>query len=58
MEKIILLLLIGIFGWWIGNMTGQVAYEPIEADPSEIEMIFGIVGASVSGYLYTIGPGK
>ena len=57
MDKIILFLLIGIFGWWIGNMTGQVAYEPVfETDPSEIDMIFGIVGASVSGYLYTVVP--
>ena len=38
-------------------MTGQVAYELVfETDPSEMDMIFGIVGASVSGYLYTIVP--
>ena len=57
MDKIILILLIGIFGWWIGYMTEQAAYEPLfETDPSEIDMISGIVGASVSGYWYMIAP--
>jgi len=57
MDKIILILLIGIFGWWIGYMTGQAAYQPVfESDPSEIDMIFGMVVASVSGYWYMIVP--
>ena len=54
MDKIILFLLIGLLGWWIGNMAAQVGYEQLfETEPSGLDMIFGIVGTSASGYLYT-----
>ena len=53
MDKIIFFLLIGLLGWWIGSMSGQVGYEQLfETEPSELDMIFGIVGTSASGYLY------
>jgi hypothetical protein len=56
MDKIILLVLIGFVGWWIGNTLGQGGYERIfETEPSELDMIFGIVGSSASGYLYASG---
>jgi hypothetical protein len=29
MDKFILFLLIGIVGWWIGNMVGHVGYERV-----------------------------
>jgi hypothetical protein len=57
MDKIILFLLIGLVGWWIGNTLGQGAYERLfETEPSELDMIFGIVGSSASGYLFLSGP--
>jgi len=53
MDKIFLFLLIGLVGWWIVNMLGQGGYEQLfEAEPSGLDMIFGIVGTSASGYLY------
>jgi hypothetical protein len=56
MNKIILFLLIGLAGWWIGNLVGQVGHEQLfETDPSGIDMIFGIAGSSFSSYLYTSG---
>ena len=58
MDKIILFLLIGLFGWWIGNMAGQVGYERLfETEPSVLDMIFGIVGSSASGYLFLYTSG-
>jgi hypothetical protein len=58
MDKIILFLLIGLFGWWIGNMAAQVGYEQLfETDPSGLDMIFGIVGSSASSYLFLYTPG-
>ena len=58
MDKIILFLLIGLVGWWLGNMLGQGGYERLfENEPSGLDMIFGIVGSSASSYwfLYTSG---
>ena len=58
MDKIILLLLVGLVGWWIGNLVGQVGQEQLfDSDPSGVDMIFGIVGSSFSSYffLYTGG---
>ena len=53
MDKVILFLLIGLFGWWIGNTAGQVGYEQLfETGPSGIDIIFGIVGSLVSSYLF------
>ena len=58
MDKIILFLLIGLFGWWIGIMVGQVNYEHLfETEPSGLDMIFGIVGSSVSSYLFLYTSG-
>jgi len=53
MDKIILVLLIGLVAWGIGNVLGQGGYERLlDGEPSGIDMIFGIVGSSVCGYLY------
>jgi len=58
MDKMILFLLIGLVGWWIGNTLGQGGYERLfEAEPSGLDMIFGIVGASASGYLFLCTSG-
>jgi hypothetical protein len=52
MGKVILILLIGVFGWWIGNTAGPVGYEQyFETEPSGLDMIFGIAGSSAGGYL-------
>jgi hypothetical protein len=56
MEKMILFLLIALGGWWIGNMAGQDPYAQIlGAEVSPLEVIMGIVGATVSChfFLYT-----
>jgi len=58
MDKIIVFLLIGLVGWWLGNMAGLVGYEQLyDIEPSGLEMIFGIVGSSAGSYffLYTSG---
>jgi len=58
MDKIFLFLLIGLAGWWLGNMAGLVGYERFyETEPSGLDMIFGIVGSSAGSYffLYTSG---
>jgi len=53
MDKIIAFLLIGFVGWSIGNMIGQGGYERLfETEPSGLDMIFGILGSSASGYLF------
>ena len=58
MDKIILFLLIGLVGWWIGNTVGQVGYERLfETEPSGLDMIFGIIGSSASGYLFLYTSG-
>ena len=58
MDKVILFLLIGLVGWWIGNMTGLVGYEQIyETEPSGLDMIFGIVGSSAGSYLFLYTSG-
>jgi len=58
MDKIILFLLIGLVGWWIGNMAGQDQYAQIlGAEASALEMIMGIVGSSASGYLLLYASG-
>ncbi len=58
MGKVILFLLIGMTGWWIGNLMGSVGHEQLfEPDPSGLDMIFGIVGSSVSSYLFLYTPG-
>ena len=58
MDKIILFLLIGLVGWWLGNMLGQGGYERLfETEPSGLDMIFGIVGSSASGYLFMYASG-
>jgi len=47
MGKVILFLMIGTFGWWIGSITGQVAYDPaFESEPNEFDMMYGIVDYS------------
>jgi len=58
MDKITLFLLIGLVGWWLGNMLGQGGYERLfETEPSGLDMIFGIVGSSASGYLFMYASG-
>jgi hypothetical protein len=53
MDKISLFLLIGLVGWWIGNMAGQDQYAQIlGTEASAVEMIMGIVGATVSCHLF------
>ena len=53
MDKIFLLMLIGLVGWWIGNMLVQGGHEPLfGAEPRVLDMIFGIVGSTVSVYLF------
>lgn len=53
MDKIIVFLLIGLGGWWIGSMLGQGGYEQLfETEPSGLDMLFGIVGSSATGYLF------
>ncbi|MGH7872718.1 MAG: hypothetical protein ACREQO_10940 [Candidatus Binatia bacterium] len=53
MDKIILCLVIGLVGCWIGNMTGQVGYAQVfDAEPSWLDMIVGIVGSSAGSYLF------
>jgi hypothetical protein len=53
MNKIILFLLIGLVGWWIGNLMGQGGYQQLlETEPSGLDMIFGVVGSSASGYVF------
>ena len=50
---IIWLVLIGVVGWSIGNMAGQHQYAQIlGAEPSGLDMIVGIVGATVSCHLF------
>jgi len=50
---IIWLVLIGVVGWSIGNMAGQHQYAQIlGAEPSALDMIVGIVGATVSCHLF------
>jgi hypothetical protein len=52
MEKIILFLMIGLVGSWMGTIAEQVGYERFfESEPGWLEMIFGIVGTSASSYL-------
>lgn len=51
MDKVILFLLIGVVGWWLGNTAGPVGYELLETEPSGLDMIFGIAGSSAAGYL-------
>lgn len=58
MDKVILFLLIGVVGWWLGNSAGFVGYEQLyDPEPSGLDMIFGIVGSSAGSYLflYTFG---
>ncbi len=58
MDKIILFLLVGMVGWWIGSLAGQVGYERLfETEPSGLDMIFGIVGSSASSYLFLYPSG-
>jgi uncharacterized membrane protein len=58
MDKIIVFLLIGLVGWWIGNLVGQVAQQQLfDADPSGVDMIFGIVGSSFSSYFFLYAGG-
>ena len=53
MDKIILFSLIGLVGWWIGNMVGHVGYEQVfDSEPSWLDRIAGIVGSSASSYLF------
>ena len=52
MEKVVLFLLVGTFGWWIGSITGQVVYEPaFESEASEFDTMFGIVDSSATNLL-------
>jgi uncharacterized membrane protein YeaQ/YmgE (transglycosylase-associated protein family) len=51
MNKIFLFLLIGVVGWLIGNIAGQGQYL-LEAEANALEMIMGIVGATVSCHLF------
>jgi hypothetical protein len=53
MGQVILFLLIGLVGWWIGYMAGQNQYAQfLGAEPSALDMIMGIVGATVSCHLF------
>jgi uncharacterized membrane protein YeaQ/YmgE (transglycosylase-associated protein family) len=53
MYPIIWLVLIGLVGWLIGNMAGQHQYAQIlGAEPSALDMIVGIVGATVACHLF------
>ena len=53
MYAIIWLVLIGVVGWSIGNMAGQHHYAQIlGTEPSALDMIVGIVGATVSCHLF------
>jgi hypothetical protein len=53
MYPIIWLVLIGLVGWSIGNMAGQHQYAQIlGAEPSALDMIVGIVGATVACHLF------
>jgi len=50
---IIWLVLIGVVGWSLGNMAGQPQYAQIlGAEPSALDMITGLVGATVSCHLF------
>ena len=52
MDKVVLFLLVGTFGWWIGSITRPVGYEPaFESEPSEFDMMFGIVDYSATSLL-------
>ncbi len=52
MYAIIWLVLIGVVGWSIGNMAGQGQYAQIlGADPGALEIILGIVGATIGCHL-------
>jgi hypothetical protein len=45
--------LIGTVAWSIGNMTGQDQYARIlGADPGVLEIVLGIVGATVGCHLF------
>ena len=53
MYAIIWLVLIGVVGWSIGNMAGQHQYAQIlGADPTALDLVMGIVGATVSCHLF------
>jgi hypothetical protein len=53
MYAIIWLVLIGVVGWLIGNMAGQNQFAQIlGAEPSALEMITGIFGATVGCHLF------
>ena len=53
MYAIIWLVLIGVVGWSLGNMAGQPQYAQIlGAEPSALDMITGLVGATVSCHLF------
>jgi hypothetical protein len=59
MYAIIWLVLIGVVGWLIGNMAGQNQYmQFLGAEPNALEMITGLVGATVGChlFLYTSSP--
>lgn len=56
MYAITWLLLIGVVGWSIGNMGGQHQYAQIlGADPSALEIILGIIGATIGCRLFLYG---
>jgi hypothetical protein len=53
MYAIIWLVLIGVVGWSIANMAGQHQYAQIlGAEPSALDMITGLVGATFSCHLF------
>ena len=53
MYAIILLVLIGVVGWSIGNMAGQHQYAQIlGAEPSAIEITLGIAVTTVGCHLF------
>ena len=53
MDRIILFALIGLVGWWIGNVVEHFGYEQVfDNEPSWLVMIAAIVGSSASSCLF------
>ena len=54
MNKILLFVLLGLVGWLIESMVGQNQFvQIIGTEVSSLEMIMGIIGATVGCHLVT-----
>jgi uncharacterized membrane protein YeaQ/YmgE (transglycosylase-associated protein family) len=52
MDAIFWVLVTGVAGWLTGKLIGEKGYGALRGYTGGLDILFGIVGASLGGYLY------